>query len=55
MKIKTIITILILFQGISILIGEDSITVDELLKAMDANLYAKSRILKSKMIGNIIT
>ena len=50
MKIKTIITALILCQGLSFLIGEENITVDELLKAMDANLYAKSRVLTSKMI-----
>jgi outer membrane lipoprotein-sorting protein len=30
--------------------GGKNITVDELLKAMDANLYAKSRVLTSKMI-----
>ena len=50
MKIKTIITGIILCQGISFLMGEENITVDELLDAMDANLYAKSRILTSKMI-----
>ena len=50
MKIKTIITVVILCQWLSFLIGEENITVDELLKAMDANLYAKSRILTSKMI-----
>ena len=50
MKIKTIITMIILSQGVIFLLGEESITVDELLKAMDANLYAKSRVLTSKMI-----
>ena len=50
MKIKTIIIGLILYQGFSFLIGEDGITVDELLNAMDANLYSKSRVLTSKMI-----
>ncbi len=50
MKIKPIITTLILFQGLSLLIGEESITVDKLISAWDANLYAKSRVLTSKMI-----
>ena len=50
MKIKPIITTLILFQGLSLLIGEESITVDKLMSAWDANLYAKSRVLTSKMI-----
>ena len=50
MKIKPIITTLILFQGFSLLIGEESITVDKLMSAWDANLYAKSRVLTSKMI-----
>ena len=50
MKIKTIITALILCLELSFLIGEENITVDKLLKAMDANLYAKSRVLTSKMI-----
>ena len=50
MKIKPIITTLILFQGLSLLIGEVSITVDKLMSAWDANLYAKSRVLTSKMI-----
>ena len=50
MKIKTIITMIILSQGVTFLLGEESITVVELLKAMDANLYAKSRVLTSKMI-----
>jgi len=50
MKIKTIITALIICQGLSLLIGEESIKVEELLAAMDANLYAKSRVLTSKMI-----
>jgi outer membrane lipoprotein-sorting protein len=51
MKIKkTTIIALILYQGLSFLIGEESITVDELLNAMDANLNAKSRVLTSKMI-----
>ena len=50
MKIKNIITTFILCQGFSFLTGEEGITVDKLLKAMDANLYVKSRILTSKMI-----
>ena len=50
MKIKTIITTIILSQGITFLLGEESITVDELLKAMDANLYAKSQVYTSKQI-----
>ena len=50
MKIKPIIITLILFQGLSLLIGEESITVDKLISAWDANLYAKSRVLTSKMI-----
>ena len=50
MKIKTIITGIILCQGISFLMGEENITVDEILDAMGANLYAKSRVLTSKMI-----
>ena len=41
---------LILCQGLSFLMAEENITVDELLKAIDANLYAKSRVLTSKMI-----
>ena len=50
MKKKTIISALILCQGISFLIGKEDITVDELLAAMDANLYAKSQVYTSKMI-----
>ena len=50
MKIKPIIITLILFQGLSLLIGEESITVDKLMSAWNANLYAKSRVLTSKMI-----
>ena len=50
MKIKTIINALILCQVFSFIMGGKNITVDELLKAMDANLYAKSRVLTSKMI-----
>ena len=50
MTIKTSITALILCQVFSFLMGEKNITVDELLKSMDANLYAKSRVLTSKMI-----
>ena len=50
MKFKTIFSVLILYQGLSFLMGGNNITVEELLKAMDANLYAKSRVLKSKMI-----
>ena len=50
MKIKTIITFFIIYHGISFLIGAENITVNELITAMDANLYAKSRVLTSKMI-----
>ena len=50
MTIKTSITALILCQVFSFLMGRENITVDELLKAMDANLFAKSRVLTSKMI-----
>ena len=51
MKMKIIITTVILCQGLSfLLMGEENITADELISAMDANLYAKSRVLTSKMI-----
>ena len=50
MNIKTTICGFILFHLLSFLMTEENITVDELLKAMDANLYAKSRVLTSKMI-----
>jgi len=50
MNTKTTICGFIFFYLISFLMGEESITVEELLKAMDANLYAKSRVLTSKMI-----
>ena len=50
MKIKPVITALILCHGIFLLRAEENIKVDELLKAMDTNLYAKSRVLTSKMI-----
>ena len=50
MKIKIFISALILFKVSSLLIAEESITVDELISAMDANLYAKSRVFTSKQI-----
>ena len=50
MKIKTIITFFIIYHGVSFLIGAENITVNELITAMDANLYAKSRVITSKMI-----
>ena len=50
MKIMTLISILILYHGPSLLTGEESITVDGLIAAMDANLYAKSQVYTSKQI-----
>ena len=50
MKIKIFISALILFKVSSLLIAEESITVDELISAMDANLYAKSMVYTSKQI-----
>ena len=50
MKFKTFISVLILYQGVYLLRAEESITVDALISAMDANLYAKSQIYTSKMI-----
>ena len=50
MRIQTIIGTFILYLGISIVMGEENITVDELLSAMDTNLYAKSQVYTSKMI-----
>ena len=50
MKIRTIISALILCQGLSFLLSEENITVDELLLSIDANLYAKSMIYTSKQI-----
>ena len=50
MNIKTTICVFILCQVLSFLMGEENITVNELLNAMDANLYSKSRVLTSKMI-----
>ena len=49
MKIKIILTF-IQCSGLFLLQAEESITVDEILKAMDANLYSKSQIYTSKMI-----
>ena len=48
MKIKPVITAFILCHGF-LLWMEENITVDELLKAMDANLYSKSQVYTSKM------
>ena len=50
MKINNIIKAFILYLVIPLLIAEENITVDDLLKAMDANLYAKSQVYTSKMI-----
>ena len=50
MKIRTIISAFILYQGLSLLLSEENITVDELLSYIDANLYAKSMIYTSKQI-----
>ena len=50
MKIKTIIITFLLYFGVSFLMGEESITVDSLISAMDANLYAKSMVYTSKQI-----
>ena len=50
MKIITFINVLILYQVVSFIMAEESITVDKLISAMDANLYSKSRVLTSKMI-----
>ena len=49
MKIKIILTF-IQCSGLFLLQAEESITVDDILKAMDANLYSKSQIYTSKMI-----
>jgi len=50
MKIKPVIVALILCQGVFLLQAEENITVDKLLKAMDANLFSKSQVYTSKMI-----
>ena len=50
MKIRTIISAFVLCQGLSFLMGEENITVDELLSSIDANLYAKSMMYTSKQI-----
>jgi len=50
MNTKTTICVFILYQALSFLMGEENIMVDELLNAMDANLYSQSRVLTSKMI-----
>ena len=41
---------LFLFFTLSFVIGQDELTVDEIIQAMDDNLNAKSRIITSKMI-----
>ena len=46
---KIIIATFFVCKGI-LLLGEENITANELISAMDANLYAKSRVLTSKMI-----
>jgi len=50
MKINVFTCLLILSQGLTTLMAESEITVEELLAAIDANLYSKSQIYKSKMI-----
>jgi len=50
MKIKSIICTFILYIGSSFVMGEDNITVDDLLSSIDANLYAKSMMYTSKQI-----
>jgi len=50
MRINVFMSLLILSQGLTILMAEPEITVEELLAAIDANLYSKSQIYKSKMI-----
>ena len=50
MKIKPVIVALILCQGVFLLQAEENITVEKLLKAMDANLFSKSQVYTSKMI-----
>ena len=50
MKIITFINVLILYQVVSFIMAEESITVDKLISAMDANLYAKSQVYTSKQI-----
>ena len=50
MKIITFINVLILYQTVSFIMAEESITVDKLISAMDANLYAKSQVYTSKQI-----
>lgn len=50
MKIRTIISAFILCQGLSLLLSEENITVDELISSIDANLYAKSMMYTSKQI-----
>ena len=41
---------LFLFFTLSFVIGQDELTVDEIIQAMDDNLNAKSRVMTSKMI-----
>ena len=50
MKCKTIFIILILSQSISFLFCEEEITIDEIISAIDSNIYAKSQVYTSKMI-----
>ena len=50
MKVNVFMSLLILSQGLTTLMAESEITVEELLAAIDANLYSKSQIYKSKMI-----
>ena len=50
MRIKSIISAFILYLGFSFVMGEDKITVADLLSSIDANLYAKSMMYTSKQI-----
>jgi outer membrane lipoprotein-sorting protein len=50
MKCKIIFIILILSQSISFLFCEEEITIDEIISAIDSNIYAKSQVYTSKMI-----
>ena len=50
MKNKIILNLIILSYSLCFLMGKENITVDELLSAIDANLYSKSQIYTSKMI-----
>tara|TARA_B100000945_G_scaffold317432_1_gene320302 strand:+ start:542 stop:1285 length:744 start_codon:yes stop_codon:yes gene_type:complete len=42
--------ILIIFYSVTQLLGEETINISELIKAIDNNLYSETRYMKSKMI-----